>query len=260
MLKLSIKPLRNLLKRYFYWIYGVAKAERDRNEIESLDFNPNARFIDCGCRDGVKTLQLADHIGTHDIIGLDYTFRVLKQANQRGIKGIRCDLNKPLPLASNSADAIFNSNVLEHLVDPYHFVGEAFRVLRPGGYLMTDTPNLASWHNIFALMIGRQPFSGPNLTNIEDAEIGMVREMHRHHQGLPEEGENVDHNEQELSRHIVVVAYRSLVEMMKHWGFVIVNNRGIGYLPFPPFLARILQRIDPAHAHHAAIKAVKPKI
>ena len=120
--------------------------------------------------------------------------------------------------------------------------------------------NLASWHNIFALLIGRQPFSGPNITNMEDAEVAIVRELHRSDHGLPEEGIQAEPGEPELTRHIVVIAYRSLVELVQRQGFRIESKRGFGYYPFPPLLARGLQRLDPAHAHHTCIKAVKPEI
>ena len=92
-------------------------------------------------------------------------------------------------MSENSVDVILASDVLEHLVEPAVFVKEMYRVLRPGGYLVLDTPNLASWHNVFALVIGVQPFWGPNITTIEAVDVGIVRQMHRSTHGLAEEGE-----------------------------------------------------------------------
>lgn len=220
--------------------------------------DPGARLLDCGCREGDGTLRASRGIHTNNLIGIDYNSQVLAIAKKRGIATIQADLNRSIPLRSNSIDIILASDVLEHLTDPFIFTGEIFRALKPGGFLILDTPNLASWHNIFALFIGIQPFSGPNITTMNDADIQLVREMHRIDHHLTEEEPDQRINEQELNRHIVVIAYRSLVKLMERWGFSIQYIRGFGYYPFPPLMGRFFQRIDPSHSHHVLLKAIKP--
>jgi SAM-dependent methyltransferase len=155
-------------------------------------------------------------------------------------------------------DVIIASDVLEHLANPYVFVGEMYRVLRPGGYVVLDTPNLASWHNIFALLVGVQPFSGPNITTMDDADVELVRQMHHSTVYVSEEQQPED-SRHELARHIVVVAYLSLLKLCERWGFQIEQALGFGYYPLPVPLARIFQRLDPRHTHHVLIKARKPQ-
>jgi SAM-dependent methyltransferase len=250
--------LRRSLQSYLQWIYEVSRDARLHYLEQQIDVDSTAHLLDCGCREGEGSLVIAAQAGTRHISGIDYTFSVLKQAHLHGIIAICADLNVPIPLKSGTYDVIYASNLIEHLVDPALFIAEAYRMLRPGGYLVVDTPNLASWHNIFALLIGRQPFSGPNLTNMEDAEVAIVRELHRTDHGLPEEGPSLEHGEQELTRHIVVVAYHSLLDLLRTKGFHILSARGFGYYPLPPLLARLFERIDPAHAHHTCVKAVRP--
>jgi SAM-dependent methyltransferase len=149
------------------------------------------------------------------------------------------------------------TDVIEHLINPSVFVKEMYRVLKPGGYMILDTPNLASWHNIFALLIGIQPFSGPNITTMEDSDLGLVRQMHRVTHGLKEEGDFHEHGELELTRHILVIAYKSLINLLKRSGFIIEKEYGFGYYPLPPFLAHLFQRFDIRHAHHLVIKTRK---
>jgi 2-polyprenyl-3-methyl-5-hydroxy-6-metoxy-1,4-benzoquinol methylase len=48
--------------------------------------------------------------------------------------------------------------MIEHLRDTDGFMIELQRVLKPGGIAVISTNNLASWHNIVALMLGAQPF------------------------------------------------------------------------------------------------------
>jgi SAM-dependent methyltransferase len=56
-----------------------------------------------------------------------------------------------LPFAAGAFDIVVAQHVVEHLVDPRRFFTEAYRVLRPGGYLRFTTPN-AAYHDptIFA--------------------------------------------------------------------------------------------------------------
>jgi ubiquinone/menaquinone biosynthesis C-methylase UbiE len=247
----------NILKKYFNYIYKSASNERHANERKSLEHDPDVTFLDLGCREGDNTLTISSALGTSKIIGIDFNQRGLVEASSRGIRAIKADLNYPLPIINESVEVAFASNVIEHLYNPLLFVREINRVLKPKGTVVLDTPNLASWHNIFALLIGIQPFSGPNITNMEDADLSVVRALHRVDHNLPEEGGNVEHSEQELTKHIVVIAYRSLLKLFRENGYQIVSARGFGYFPFPPFLARVLQRLDISHAHHITVKAIK---
>ena len=252
-----LTALRKSAKDYLNGLYLAGRADRARFEERILEYDPQAVLLDCGCYRGEKTPRLLKYTGARQVVGLEYSLDALRQAAQQGVLPIRADLNQPMPLRASAVDVIYASNVIEHLVDPQLFVQEMLRVLRPGGYLVLDTPNLASWHNIFALLIGRQPFSGPNITHMEDSDVPLVRELHRRTHGLPEQGETT-FNEREYTRHLVVMAYRSLLEMVTRAGFKIVEKSGSGYFPLPPLLARLFQRLDPAHAHHVTFKAVKP--
>lgn len=82
--------------------------------------------------------------------------------------------------------------------------------------------------------------------------------MHRQAHALPTEGViTTFRGEEELHRHIVVVAYRALLNLLKKEHYAIEYARGFGYYPFPRLFARVLARVDPWHAHHMVIKARK---
>ena len=85
------------------------------------------------------------------------------KAAARGIEAITGDLNHKFELEDAIADGVIANQVIEHLYDTDNLLSEIWRVLKPGGVLVVSTEHLASWHNIFALLLGWQPFS---LTNI----------------------------------------------------------------------------------------------
>ncbi len=246
-------------KQYLDTLHMAMRNERRATQRSILEQNSSSVFLDCGCREGNDTLEFAERIGTDLILGIDYNLAVLQQAKHKGICPLLSDLNYSIPLKKDSVDVIVASNIIEHLVDPYIFVAEMFRVLRPGGYVALDTPNLASWHNIFALLLGIQPFSGPNITTMDDAELSLVQDMHRSNSYFLGGRGVLKGDERKLNRHIVVLAYISLLRLFIKHGFQIDRVQAFGYYPFPPLLARLFQRLDPRHAHHILVKARKPK-
>lgn len=52
------------------------------------------------------------------------------------------DLNAGLPLRSESADTLLAADVLEHIYRPQALLAEMFRVLKPGGTALVNTPFL----------------------------------------------------------------------------------------------------------------------
>lgn len=223
-----------------------------------LEPDLNAVLLDCGCNNGLYSLQLGQQLGTRRIYGLEYNQSLAQEAMQHGVQVLCSDLNTAIPLSTSSITVVTAFNVLEHLIETQRFLSEVYRVLAPGGYAIINTPNLASWHNIAALFMGLQPFSGPNIDSMTESDVPIVRRMHRRAYHLPEEPAYLSLPEPERHRHIVVVAFRSIQKALVRTGFVIEAALGFGYYPLPSELAKVMSRLDPAHAHHMVIKARKP--
>jgi SAM-dependent methyltransferase len=54
---------------------------------------------------------------------------------------VEADLNRPLPLPDDKADAVVALEVVEHLENTYAFLREIARMLKPGGHAILSTPN-----------------------------------------------------------------------------------------------------------------------
>jgi len=103
-----------------------------------------------------------------------------------------------------------------------------------------STENLASWHNIFSLLFGWQPFS---LTNVSGHRLGIGNPLALHR------GEKLSFSSWQ---HIRVFAYQGLKEIFEVHGFKVKKILGAGLL-LPNFFARV----DPRHVAFLTIKVRK---
>lgn len=212
------------------------------NIVAMFDRNPEHSLLDVGCDDGERTLLFASAIGTTKLYGVEIVAERASQAEGRGIAVSRADLNERLPYDDGSFDVVCSNQVIEHLADTDTFVAEVARVLRPGGYAITSTENLASWHNVGALVLGWQPFSLTNVSRVRQG-LGNPLAIHRAEEGLM----------LETWQHLRVFAYRGLRELFEVHGLEVEAVLGAGYYPLPGRLARL----DPRHAAFLAVKARK---
>jgi SAM-dependent methyltransferase len=117
-------------------------------------------LLDLGCGDGSFSREIGKVVGATRIVGVD-----VETPHSKYIEFLKFDLNnKGIPLPDNSFDLIIAIEVIEHLMYPDNMLREAWRLLKPGGYFVISTPNLASIINRMLILIGYMPyFSEPSL-------------------------------------------------------------------------------------------------
>lgn len=54
-------------------------------------------------------------------------------------------------------DVITALDFIEHIIDPENFARECFRLLKPGGQVFVNTPNIQFWQHVATLISGRMP-------------------------------------------------------------------------------------------------------
>lgn len=72
----------------------------------------------------------------------------------KGNEFYTCDVDKqPLPVEDQSVTVVTALDFIEHIVDPENFARECFRVLKPGGDVFINTPNIRFWPHIQQLLV-----------------------------------------------------------------------------------------------------------
>lgn len=228
------------MKRVSLW-KDASNADK-QNILSLLERDERASLLDCGCGDGEFTLRCAKEIGTTKIYGIDCNQEKLRESARMGIITFNSDLNYKFPLRTESIDIIVASRIIEHLYNVDCFVGEISRVLRHGGYAIVSTDNLSSWHNIFAIILGKQAFS-QHISN----------KFHIGNSLSPHYGEKI----KDPHTHMKIFAYEGLKEIFKLYGFEVEHTKGAGYCPFSGRIASILSSSDPRHSVFITIKVRK---
>jgi SAM-dependent methyltransferase len=116
----------------------AAKLGLPRTHLRALDF---------GCGLGRTTRALAEHFDS--CVGLDISSTMLNQARElnedvSNLDWIQADGSKPLPFEDEAFDLVYSSIALQHLPGTPAVVaalGEAARILRPGGLLCFQLPS-----------------------------------------------------------------------------------------------------------------------
>ncbi|NMB91478.1 methyltransferase domain-containing protein [candidate division WWE3 bacterium] len=222
-----------------------AQEENRKNILRMLpsEFNEETKILDLGCDDGSWTLSLSKNSPKVLLFGVEVVEERKKIAVNKGINVKSFDLNKSFYFEDNTFDIVHSNQVIEHLHDTDNFVSEVYRVLKPGEIFIVSTVNLSSWHNIFSLLLGYQPFDLSNIST--KGNIGNPFSLWNN-----AESENSKHKSWQ---HMRIFTVYSLIDLLKKHGFTVLNVLTSGYYPLPNFFSKL----DKKHSHYFVIKAQK---
>jgi cyclopropane fatty-acyl-phospholipid synthase-like methyltransferase len=138
----------NLAMHFGYWDESVTTHSQSlvrTNEVMAdwADIKPGERVLDAGCGVGGSCMWLAEHRGATAVgvtITADQVRRGRRYARERGLED-RVELYqrdyRDTGLDAESFDVVWACESAAHAPDQREFLREAFRVLKPGGRLIS---------------------------------------------------------------------------------------------------------------------------
>lgn len=103
------------------------------------------RILNVGCGLSHVLREIAPE---HDYLGVDVDSRVIEACRQRfAHRRAHFLVAEPyrVPVEPESCDAVFATEVVEHVLEPERWLDELISKLRPGGGLQLSTPNYGGW-------------------------------------------------------------------------------------------------------------------
>ena len=178
-----------------------------RRAVDAIAGEQVERLLDVGCGFGGLARLVGDSLGATEVHGVDVDRGVVDEARAKNVQvSVKDVAVEPLPFEDEYFDVVMSMGMMDYLdfFDP--LIRELARVTRISGTLIVSLPNLASWHNRLALLLGYQP---------RDVEIsseilaGVLPWPTRSH-GQP-------------AGHLHVPAVRAFVQLMEHHGYATVK-------------------------------------
>lgn len=130
------------------------------------------RVLDIGCYDGTISKKIKDN--RNGVIGIDISEKAVGLARKKGIEAYALNIEeKNIPSSLGKFDVIIAGEIIEHLFDPDTFLKKIHKALKPKGYLVLTTPNLASIGARVSLFLGKKPWMIEN--DILPGKSGHIR-------------------------------------------------------------------------------------
>lgn len=132
--------------------------------FERFGMNPGQKLLEPGCGRG-EFLNGFHKFGM-ECYGLDLSPQAGSMLEGVEVRQSNLDVD-PMPFEDDFFDFIYHKSLLEHLWHPDRFMKEAFRVLKPGGVLLSLVPDWEANYKIyFDDFSHRTPFTCVSLMDI----------------------------------------------------------------------------------------------
>jgi SAM-dependent methyltransferase len=119
----------------------IASRNDALTQIKKINLSNRSVIMEIGCSSGYFIKDLLTTFNDSIVVGVDVIKKPLFELARTlpGVPLIRFDLLK-CPLPDKSVDVLIMLNVLEHIEDDLEALKNAFKLLKPGGFLIIEVP------------------------------------------------------------------------------------------------------------------------
>lgn len=191
-------------------------------------WEPSGALLDVGCGMGALTERIGARLAVDRLIGVDCDVDRLGVAAGRGIETYAVDLERDtLPVLSGTCGLVTCFGVFAYLTLYDQVLAETARVLEDGRWFLFSMPNLASYQNRLAMLLGYQPSQVDVSSPFRGAGTLHRRPLNR----------------QTMPPLLHAATLRCMKELLDHYGFDVELVRGFSPRPFRnPALRRLASR------------------
>lgn len=153
-----------LADRYAANPVGDPAAYERKLELTRALFTPQSRVLEFGCGTGTTALTHAPHVA--EVVATDYSSAMIEIARGKatGVPNLRFEVSsvEDFDAEPESFDVVMAHSLLHLLPESGPLLRQAARLLKPGGYLVTNTVCLSPWSPLrlaigAARLIGKAP-------------------------------------------------------------------------------------------------------
>lgn len=158
--------LNNLSPNKYFGLRSILrKYDWHRHDLAEKLISPGGAILDIGCGDASLLIRLHDRF--EELHGVDVSPSRLSKAEKKINELAHLKMNKfkliegnadaLMPFDDNYFDAIICIAVIEHIYDIFACVQEMYRILKPGGFVIAEVPNIAYIKYRIQLLFGNLP-------------------------------------------------------------------------------------------------------
>src|SRR3989344_9344000 len=127
-----------IAKRESFYFWHIGRREILREALSrALGGRKDLKILDYGCGPGGNILFLKDF---GNVLGADISPTAIEFAKTRGFEELVKVSDHTVPFPDASFDVVSSLDVFEHIDTDEAAMKEGFRVLKPGGVLLTTVP------------------------------------------------------------------------------------------------------------------------
>lgn len=149
----KIADRKNEAKEIGPYAGGNGRIDRAVDLILNEDFPRSGGLLDVGGATGNLGYALREHFTWRHVLEIAEACRIPAEAKGNSFTLQFMSDGVTMPYKDSNFNLVTALDFIEHIIDPEKFASECFRVLRPDGKVLINTPNIQFWRHLNSLVV-----------------------------------------------------------------------------------------------------------